>query len=273
MECVYINLDEQTARRNSLESNFHQTCPQGWSIRRVAAVSVRDIEDRDVQGTLRNTEKACFLSHVKALELGGTCAGHVLIAEDDILFGQESAPLIERAVATVPDTAWDVIFTDACITGVHAMIELFQLRRTLTPENGFRLINLKGISFAAATSYVVNNDSKRKVRDLLLEHYPLNTPLDLFIRQKVNENALQACMLFPFATSLSGHADDSQIQVGNGCVTDLVWNSFRRAMWVQRDLEAVETTLNAIQPRVYEKSAAVFSRIIAAILSGNLPPK
>ena len=120
---------------------------------------------------------------------------------------------------------------------------------------------------------MVNNDSKRKVRDLLLEHYPLNTPLDLFIRQKVNENALQACMLFPFATSLSGHADDSQIQVGNGCVTDLVWNSFRRAMWVQRDLEAVETTLNAIQPRVYEKSAAVFSRIIAAILSGNLPPK
>jgi GR25 family glycosyltransferase involved in LPS biosynthesis len=271
MDCIYINLDEQAARRQSLESNFHQVCPD-WHINRVPAVSATQIECEGIPGKLRNNEKACFLSHVKALEFALTLPDHVLIAEDDILFGETSAALIERAIATL-SADWDIVFTDVCITGVHAMIELFQLRRMLTAQNGFRLVNLKGVSFAAATSYVVNTKSKLKIRDLLLTHRPLDTPLDLFIRQLVNEESLNACVLFPFATSLSDHADASQVQVGDGRLTDLVWNSFRRAMWIQRDLDRVELTLKAIQPRIYEKGSAVLSKIVGALLSGNLTPK
>ena len=273
MECFYINLEEQTARRTSVESNFRDACPPGWSMSRIPAVSTRDVERQEVQGSLRPAEKACFLSHLKALEHGLTRAGHVLIAEDDILFGTESAPLIERAVSAALDTSWDVIYTDVCITGVHAMIELFQLRRALAAQQGSRLINLKGISFAAATSYVVNHRSKHKVYDLLRDHHPLNIPLDLLLRQQIHDGKLNACVVFPFATSLSRYADDSQVQVGTGCLTDLVWNSFRRAMWVERDLDVVETTLNAIEPCTYRQDAAVLSKIVAAVLSGALASK
>ncbi len=273
MECIYINLDEQTPRRTSLETDFRDNCPPGWRIRRLCALGIDDIERRHVEGTLPKEEKACFLSHLKALELSMTIDGHVFVAEDDILFGKETASLIDQAIETLSGDAWDMLFTDVCIPGIHAMIVLFQLRQLLSERNRFQLIDLKSIPFAASTGYIVNHQSKDKVYSLLKGHYPLNTPLDLLIRTKVSGGELHASVVFPFATSLSKHADDSQVQVVDQRLTKLVWNSFRRSMWVQRDLESVETVMRAIEPRVYERQSAVFSKMVAAMLSRNLPAK
>src|SRR6266487_4693017 len=134
MECIYINLDSETSRRGAVEQTFRDNCPPSWRLQRLSAVTPTYIGEREIEGNLRDGEKACFLSHLKALDLAREFDGNVLIAEDDILLGNGSALAIEQALGTMAGNDWDLLFTDVCIAGIHAMIELFRLKRLLTTK-------------------------------------------------------------------------------------------------------------------------------------------
>ena len=132
-------MEDQAERRRALESNFQANNSLQWSLRRVEAVPAMEVADK-IPGRIGHGEKACFQSHIRAIELAKQSDGHVLIAEDDIAFGSRSFAAIESALALVPEDSWDIIYTEAGITNSHAMIDLLLLRRR--GDTPLRLINL-----------------------------------------------------------------------------------------------------------------------------------
>ena len=190
-----------------------------------------------------------------------------MILEDDVLFGKHSCKTIEGAVASIPVTGWDLIFTDVCITNIHSMIELLELRRSLVANQQTAVLDIKPLMFAGATAYVINRGSKAKVLDLLDRADPLDVPYDLYLRERIRRSEINARVLFPFATSLSVLAESSSIQQSDGSVADLVWNAFRRLVWSERDIEQAVRPLEGIEHEYFDSETTAVSRILAAQLS------
>ena len=91
MDFLYINLEGRADRRASLEKNFQDINSRQWRIHRIDAVDVNFVVSNRVEGRLREAEKACFVSHIRAVEKAKECSGPVMIAEDDIWFGKNSS--------------------------------------------------------------------------------------------------------------------------------------------------------------------------------------
>jgi GR25 family glycosyltransferase involved in LPS biosynthesis len=260
MDIFYVNLADQADRRRNLENNFQANNALKWSLRRVDAILARAVAQ--VPGGLRDSEKACFQSHIKAIETARESAGHVLIAEDDIQFGAKSLPAIENALGLVPEESWDIIFTDVCVTNTHAMMDMLMLRRA----GGFKLINLARLPFAGATAYIVNRASRDKVFDLVSHGGPLEIPYDIFLQEAIHSNKLRAFVTFPFATTLSPSAENSQVRQSQS-VQEAAMNAFRRLMWLDRDIDTAVEYLDRVRPGVDDAETAAFLKILMVFLS------
>ena len=271
MDIFYINLADQTDRRRNLESNLQASNDLQWSLHRVDAISSQAVANQ-IRGRLRDSEKACFQSHIKAIEMAKQSAGHALIAEDDILFGTRSFQVIEDALAFIPEDSWDVIFTDVCVTNTHAMIDLLLLRRRASGDTSFKLINLNRLPFAGATAYIVNRKSKDKILDLLPHGGPLEIPYDVYLQQVIHNNKLRGFVTFPFATALSPQAENSQIQQSYS-VQEGAMNAFRRLMWLERDIDTAVETIDRVRAATEDAETAAFLKILAIFLSPDFATK
>jgi len=278
MRCIYINLDEAIQRREAVEQTFRDNCPPSWKLERLPACDCAYVVQREIPGKIRPAEKACFLSHLKALERARELNGPVLIAEDDTVFSAATAGIVEDVVRRLPPDAWDLLFTDVDASaggfqGLPRLFDLCALHGVLTNRNRFKVLDLRTIPFWGLSCYVVNERSKQKVIHLLRDHYPLTTPVDLLISQKVLAQDLLACVIFPFATSLSEHHVCSQIQTSDAGVGPVARRQtpgavpraiFRRGMWVGCDCNAVGRTIDAIAES-YDEHSIFQSKILAAI--------
>jgi GR25 family glycosyltransferase involved in LPS biosynthesis len=262
MNILYINLANQTDRRRDLERNFQAVNALQWFLHRVDAIPSHAAAQ--IPGRLRDSEKACFQSHIKAIEMAKQKDGHVFIAEDDILFGTGSFAAIENALAHVPEESWDIVFTDVCITNVHAMLDLRMLRRSAEPS---KLINLSRLPFAGATAYIVNRNSKGKLLGLVSQQVPLDVPYDVYLQQAIHNGKLRAFVTFPFATGLAPSAENSQVRQSQS-VQETAMNAFRRLMWLERDVDAAAATMDGIGAD--DEETAAFLKILAVFLSPHL---
>ncbi|BBK41836.1 hypothetical protein STVA_18560 [Allostella vacuolata] len=269
MRCGFINLDRALERRARLEESFRRYGKAGWTLGRFPALSAGHVEDAGVAGRLRPAEKACFLSHLHLLERLSTDDGHCMILEDDAVFGPRSCQLIDAAITTIPDGKWDILFTDVCLPKAKDMMNIFALRRSLLSggQTLFRVIDLKGWSFAGATAYVVNGRSKRKLSGLLRRLRSYDCPYDLFLRDATRASLLSAYMVFPFATSLSEAADQSQIQNGLGDPAEIIWNTFRKLVWIDRSLDDLDASLRAIETMFGDRESAILGTLLSAMAS------
>jgi GR25 family glycosyltransferase involved in LPS biosynthesis len=267
MDCLYINLNRQIARRQFLERNFAESRLDGWSLSRVEAEDASSLSQEPVAGTLRNSEKACFLSHRKAIRQSLRSTGHVMVVEDDALFGKNSCRNIQTAIASLPESEWDLLFTDVCITQANVMFDLFVTRRRLAEDRRAVFLDLKQMPFAGSTAYVVNSGSKAKLLDVLGQADPLDTPYDLYLRSQIRASNLRARVIFPFPTSLSELADDSSVQVDDASTPDLIWNAFRRLVWAERDAERSLRSLERLDSDNLDAESRAFALILAARMS------
>jgi GR25 family glycosyltransferase involved in LPS biosynthesis len=266
MDLLYINLADQTGRRQTLESNFQANTIPGWRLERVEAVTTEGVHA--IPGRIRDGEKACFQSHVKAIGMAKQSPGHVLIAEDDILFGAGSFSAIESALRLVPDDSWDIVFTDLCVTSTHAMLDLLQLRRRAAAEARVRLINIRNMPFAGSTAYIVNRNAKEKVLGLLAQSLPLEFAYDVTLQRAIADNRLRGFVTFPFTTGLSAQGDRSQIQQSHNS-QETAMNAFRRLMWLERDIETAVRTIDGVQPPDAETEA--FVKILSVFIAPGVP--
>jgi GR25 family glycosyltransferase involved in LPS biosynthesis len=196
---------------------------------------------------LKDAEKACFLSHQKAI---GDALGdeeHVFVLEDDACFGKRTCEILERLIEEADaNFAWDILYTDICVPRVAGMAELLLLRQKMIREGKTTLLNLDQLRFGGATAYVVNRKSKAKLHDDLAAERALNIPYDLFLRDHIHASTLKGFVAFPFITSLAPTADASTIRTADEKPIDLIWNLYRRMTWEEGECESLQQVIDEL---------------------------
>jgi GR25 family glycosyltransferase involved in LPS biosynthesis len=274
MEVRYINVASQQTRRKFVERNFAEYCPSSWSLRRVEAVTVDEVVTHKYPGTLRAVEKACFQSHLRALSQPSPGNAPLFIAEDDVLFGAESVEFIEAALGVLDDDEWDIIYPDVAITTPQEMLELFLHRQQMQAAGKRRgLLDAASLRFAGATAYIVNGAALARVIALLGRDSAMNMPVDLLLREAVHRGEFRAHVIFPFATSLSVHAENSQIQTDASMVAERVWNAYRRLMWCGAEPQKATVGLASIPDAFYDAETDAFISILRAFLARKFEDK
>lgn len=268
MHVYYINVAAQADRRAALEAELTQL-PPGWSISRVEAVTPATLDPTRVVADLQPGENACCQSHRRAMDLAAAAGGHALVLEDDVQLSPRSAGLIEGAVNSLPATAWDLLFTDVAIPDPEPMLQLFLLRRRAVAEGRMHLLNLAGLPFCGSTAYVINAASLERVT-AVVDANRHGLPYDLLLRQAIFDGELAGRLVFPFPTTVSAAADASQIQAASAQATDLLWNAYRRLMWIGQNPARVEATLAALPATTGDAESQLMGRILAAALSPAL---
>lgn len=269
MECFFINLDRQTQRRDFLRDNFARHKAQGWFLSRVPAVGVDHLAQSPVPGSIRPTEKACFLSHRQALRESLEAPGHALVLEDDAMFGPSSCGAIDNAIASLDPDGWDMLYTDLSIYHPPLMAGLLHMRRDVQAGAGQTLIDARELPFCGATAYVVHEDFKPRLLQLL-ECGAMDRQYDVYLRDLIVGGQVRAKVVFPFPTSLSAFADATQIQVDESRQADCVFNAFRRFIWVDRDLSAATSGMEILGPDFADEESATFARILGAAFSTRI---
>jgi len=251
MQCFFINLDSRQDRRDFLEANFAANQLPGWRLERIAAFDGAHVEKKKIPGILSAAEKACFLSHVKALERSQSDPHHTMILEDDAMFGKDSCASIEGALGVFPEADWDIIFTDVIILHAHLMVRLLSLRRELGETGEQQLLNLADLPFTGATAYVVNSRAKVRLLNLLAEADDLNIAYDLYLRKLISEAKIRAFVTFPFVTTISSFAEVSDIQSSDTALTDA----------------AALDPLKAVRADFVDAESAAIARLVELVLS------
>jgi GR25 family glycosyltransferase involved in LPS biosynthesis len=215
-------------------------------LKRIEAVDTALVRDRGVQGSLRDAEKACFLSHSFALEIHRELNAPFLIFEDDAEFGPQSCAAIEAAVARAEQLGpWDVLFTDLITPLPATMAQLSELRRRWQGLGTTELLDLQGLCFAGATAYVVHPRAAGRLFEALNSLNELNTPYDLLLRRLIHQGWLRAWSAFPFPTTVRTHLRGSSIQLASDDRANVAWDSFKRLMWLHTSEE--DTSIDAEQ--------------------------
>jgi GR25 family glycosyltransferase involved in LPS biosynthesis len=276
MDCILINLATQPSRRERVEANFRNVDRKGWKLSCLKAVDVQQVISSSIKGRLTDPEKGCFLSHLVAINSSRNLSGHTMIVEDDVCFGQKTFATIDLALQAAANNGWnwDIMFTDVVVPDLHAMVELYRLRKGLVLHNEMKLLSLKSVVFAGSTAYLVNAASKDKLLGLLTENAALDVPYDLTLRRLVRQDRLIGFVIFPFPTSLSSFADASTIQTADATrITDATWNAFRRMVWSERSVKEATSNLDLINDSFFDPECQAFTKILSCMLSANFQPK
>jgi GR25 family glycosyltransferase involved in LPS biosynthesis len=267
MHCTYINLDHKTDRKAGIELNFADTKGEGWTLERFPAIDAEFVKANKIPGSLRETERACFLSHKYAIKAHLQSKNHLMVVEDDILFGHKTCQTIDEAVAKHQHADWDIFYAEVCVPDITNMAALVKMRQQWQQTGQSSILDLRKMVYAGATAYVINAKSKQKVFNLLDKSHTFNIPYDLYLRRLVHEGKLNAYALFPFVTSFSDEALNSDIREDHEKATDLVWIQFRKLIWQERDLAKEAPTLRAIKESLVDEETEAFATVISAMLS------
>ena len=165
------------------------------------------------------------------------------------------------------------MFTDVGIGEPKAMTELFVVKRHLMQRSATWIPNVRSYFDFGATAYIVHGDGKSKFLDLINENLSFELQYDLLLRDLIKSGQLRGRFIFPFPTSISNHAESSQIQLDDSRIINAAWNAFRRLMWADSEhysgspLEGIDQ----IDPSWYDKSSQDFIKVLGVVLSDKFP--
>jgi GR25 family glycosyltransferase involved in LPS biosynthesis len=261
MDCLYINLDSASQRRAHIEADFAAAAPANWRLLRVAATTAD--EAKNTAGSRRDAEKACWLSHRRAIAERLADDEPVMIVEDDTCFSPRAFGLIDALLQASGE--WDLLFTDVIVAELSDQARLMRDWSRLSIENRFRLLDLARTAFAGANAYVVRGGAKRHLLEALDRQPALDLPYDIQLARLIHSGVLRANAIFPFVTTLSAFADRSSIQAGQAA-RDVTINAFRRLMYVDRDLAALRSQIDRLPP-CEDEAAELFGQLTARVVS------
>ncbi|AKC85898.1 glycosyltransferase family 25 protein [Pseudoxanthomonas suwonensis] len=261
-----INLDRARERMASVVRSYDAHLgDSGIALNRFVAVDAAEAARLGTPGTLNWAEKACCISHGRCLQAAADPAYPAWIAEDDVAFGPWTLRRIREALAEVGDRPWDVLLTDIYATDVHGMVDLFRLRRRLLAERRTKLIDLRGMAFASATSYLVNASSIPKVIGLLQERTQLDMVPDIWMKTLAGAGKLICLGVFPFATTVAD--TPTQIQPESSSRELGWWTAYRWLLWDGTDPAWLEGKLAALETGSRDPESALLGRILAGTMS------
>ena len=264
MECLYINLESAVARRDTLEASFRRSALPGWTLERWPATTAAQVEADNIEGRLPSGHKGCFLSHRALISAHATRPGHLMVLEDDAQYGARTCTLIDQILSNNPDLKWDVLWTDLAVTDPAGLLRFAKLRRELSASGDALIIDLSQVSYAGSTAYIVHESAKARVAEMLAEGSSIDIPYDLRLRQLVYEGRLSGHVIFPFLTTISQHAFQSNIHVNTENCNEWIWNAFRRLSWLERDVEAEQALIFEMMPQICDLEASLYGLLLGA---------
>jgi GR25 family glycosyltransferase involved in LPS biosynthesis len=267
---IYINLDAAADRRAALEANFAAMAPASWPLVRASAISEQDVQADGHRGQLRAGEKACYLSHLAAVRSAAGAPQPLWIREDDTEIGARSCGVLDGFLRAHPDD-WDILFTDLTIGNPATMTELLLARRTVANGEVIALSLSELGPFAGALSYVVRPAFAARLYDALNVE-ELDVPYDLALRdfilksQTRSLSPIRAYVLFPFISTAAATSARSSVQTSDGNGLHDLWAEFRRLVWMERDLQAVDDRLTAWLSTRTDAESRIFGSLMEGLV-------
>ena len=261
---VYLNLNPAVERREALEQNFRQYASESWRLVRAEAISASDVQSMGIAGTVRPAEKACYLTHLAALQSAQQSPTPLWIREDDTRIGRHTASAIEQML-TALGTEWDILFTDVLLGDPGLMLKMVRTRQA-NPPSQVDALQLSSIKvFAGAYSYLVNPAFAPQLYESLATD-DISTPYDLALRKVVLMPVVRAYVTFPFITTCSEHSTRSAIQPINQRSVHHLWDIFRELMWAETDFGQLDRLIAAFErDGIADPYAVYFGKVMAAM--------
>jgi GR25 family glycosyltransferase involved in LPS biosynthesis len=258
----YINMAASAERRAQMEAQFTRFgCADLY--RRFDAVDGRSITG--AQTRLSAAELGCFMSHYHCIVEGGGDS-HVHIVEDDVVFSAQTTFLLGVTSDEVMDQC-DILFTDIFVPlNMNAIFNLMEYYRAsgiiaarhvepdLRTPSAIMFANIRPIEFGGATSYVVNKNSRNKIRRLLDAEMSqgINDPIDMVIRRLANEGQITAYCTLPFLTSIRPDSiyNTTMAERGQDKASEIAFFLLRSYFFVGKDDAYLKATVDELAGRL-----------------------
>jgi len=268
MRLIYINLDTSQKRRTIFEDMFSHVAPPGWSVERFAAIHGTYADRLGISGKISSAEKGCFLSHKSVIENNASLTTPIHICEDDTFFSMRSFKVLDAILNANSTQMPDLLFTDVGIADIPTMAKFVGMKRK--SGNKFTILNLRTFEFFGTNSYIVTRSGASKLAKLLESVKEINTPYDLWLRSAIKQGVLTAGVIFPFVSTVSMEADYSQIHNIKYKRLQLIWNTYRRLIWMDGSPSSIKTDLKKLDAELSEETRAL-GIIWSALLDPFIP--
>jgi GR25 family glycosyltransferase involved in LPS biosynthesis len=202
-DIYFINLDRRIDRLKSLENDFNLYLDNKIQVTRVSGVDAAGNNLLKSEDLISNAEKACYTSHIKAIECSLQSNTHSLIIEDDVCFSNHTQQILSSILCSKLMEGVDICFAELGLENMTQYPPLFALKNKLSLQNKASLIDLDHYRFHGATAYIINQHSKKKLLDLIQGKSSLNQPYDEDISQWVREGKIIAKCILPFPITLN----------------------------------------------------------------------
>jgi GR25 family glycosyltransferase involved in LPS biosynthesis len=235
----FINLSSSQERREALARHLEEI---GAAARyqRFEAVDGRTVAHQ-YKTSLDPGNLGCWLSNLGVLTANRSSDLHLHIIEDDIIFARNAVHRLDSLLAHADaHLEWDLIFSE--IQAPFPDISVFLLFREklalYEQSNRYSFIPLSGMRYSSLCSYFVNRRSIDKLAKLIAGKWTVGLPLDLYVRDLVNQKVLTASVILPFLTSLSPLNLESVVR-GPYDRSRTIATVFRRAFFKEADLQSL----------------------------------
>ncbi len=254
----YINMAASGERRAQMEAQFERLgCADRYT--RFNAVDGRSVVSG--QSSLSAAELGCFMSHYHCIVEGGG-ERHIHVIEDDVVFSAQTVPLLTLTTDEVMDQC-DILFTDIFVPlNMGAIFNLMEYYRAsgviaarhVAPDQrapaAIMYANIRPIEFAGATSYVVNRNSRHKIRRLLDREMSqgISQPIDMTIRKLANTGELTAFCTLPFLTSIRPDSiyNTTMAERGQDKASEMAFFLLRSYFFVGKDEAYLKATVDEL---------------------------
>ncbi|WP_208511904.1 glycosyltransferase family 25 protein [Variovorax paradoxus] len=238
MNGCFINLQRSGDRRAAMEAQLRALGIEG--VARFEAIDAATLPAPGPDAATSAGERACFLSHARALE-GAPPDGFFLVLEDDALLSRALPPLLRpEALAQLAD--WDLVFLE-CLpyTSAHSLLALWQALKKQLPADpaaprdaiaGIEVLDARGLYNWGAVAYLATPKGLRAL-PLLLREALAEGPaqaFDMALNRWVAEGRLRAAVLAPFLATprLESHAQSTIDDRPRAAVNDALGGALRR---------------------------------------------
>lgn len=271
LNVYYINLEGATDRRTALEKNLAQFASNKFAIHRINAFDKSYVKTNAVPGKISDSEKGCFLSHIKAIEMSLERPGPALILEDDARLFTKFLSVINKILPQIESNS-DLTFLDITVSDFKSMCILNRIHRELTDSNEFNLLRTSDIDFSGSAAYLLTDNSKKKILNTISQCSVLDEPYDIFLKRLIKTNEISSGFVFPLIATKSDDSLNSSVQQ-SGDFLNIVWHSFSKLMFCEFDvaMKNSRADIDLIPESILNERDKLFGKIATVLLSKNFP--
>lgn len=262
----YINLDRASKRRIQLEQQLAEAGLAERYSRFAAIDGARISYGPDARPG--SPVLGCTLSHLSVVKHQLDSGTHLHILEDDAVLHRDVARVFDCFANHDQVQEWDVFMTDIFLPpDVYLFKYLHHKYKESAATGSISFLDIGGWEFAGATSYFVNEKSKKRFLQLMEHGFPAETPYDLRMRALAKNRMLKIYTCFPFYSTLSASSSDSTIAGSFEPVLPL--SEYRRSFYIEPELERINRNLSSSITAKPDLHDQIYLNLVRALMGSK----